>query len=226
MLQSVPIILFLALLEGILSIDNAVVLAMLAKKLPPPEQKKALTYGLVGAMASRLILLVLIVQIVRWPWVKFLGGGYLLFLACKQLLKSKAKSKRRAKNVPSSFWRTVLVIELTDIIFALDSVLAAVAVSDNYWIVFLGGVIGIIIVRFSAAGMISLLEKYPHLERTGYYLVFFIGAKLIVDGFGSAAIDFQSPENAAFWIFWSLMLATVLLAVGMTVHKKNHAGRF
>ena len=208
-INTAALIVFIGFLETILSVDNAVVLAVLAQKLPHGQQKKALTYGLIGAFVFRLILLALVVQIVHWNWTKFIGGGYLLFLAGQQLLKKK-QSRSHSPNAPQSFWKAVAVIEFTDLIFAFDSVLAAVAISDRYWVVFTGGAIGILAVRFSASGMIKVLERHPSLEKTGYYLVFVVGLKLIIDGLGLTNVDFQSPSNFAFWVLWLSMALVVI----------------
>lgn len=223
LLKTVPLIFFLAFLESVLSVDNAVVLAMLAGRLPHAQQKRALTYGLLGAVILRLILLTLIIHFIHWQWIKFAGGGYLLVLALRQLFAKKEHGKSAHQIV--SFWRAVLVIEFTDLIFAFDSILAAVAISTNYWIVFTGGLIGIVVVRFSASGMVSLLKKYPKLEKTGYFLVLLIGVKLLIDGLELNNFDFQSPESPAFWVFWSLMAFTVIYGtISSAFFQKKHTG--
>jgi YkoY family integral membrane protein len=201
---------FLAFLEGILSIDNALVLAMMAKHLPAAQQKKALTYGLFGAVVFRIISLFIVTQLMKWTWVKFVGGGYLVFIALNHLLRPQHDEDGNEKKAPVSFWRTVLMIELMDIAFAVDSILAAVALSNKFWIVFTGGFIGVIMMRFAATVFLKLLARFPTFEVAAYLLILVIGVKLIVDGFHFPGVDFHSSNSTAFWVFWGSMLACVL----------------
>lgn len=213
----IAVIGLLIFLEGILSIDNAVVLAILAQRLPREKQRKALTYGLVGAVVFRLIAVGLASYLMRMNWVKFVGGGYLLYVGVTHLLSKTADhdeeemAKRRAKT---SFWGTVISIELTDIAFAVDSILAAMAVTQKFWVVFTGGILGVVLMRFAAGGFIKLLRRFPGFELSAYLLVLVIGLKLVIDGFKIEGVDFHHSNNAAFWIFWGSMLVSIL--VGFT----------
>lgn len=201
----------LIFLEGILSVDNALVLAILAKHLPKEQQRKALTYGLVGAFVFRLIALLLVTSLVKWTWVKFVGGGYLLYIGIKHLIqKEESEEVSAAKVAGASFWKTVVVIELTDIAFAVDSILAAVALTNKLWVIFTGGILGIILMRFAASVFIRMIERFPQLERTAYLLVTVIGTKVIVEGLRLPGIDFHSPSSPSFWTFWGLMAACVI----------------
>jgi len=209
--QDLSSILFLVFLEGILSIDNAVVLAMLARGLPAHQQKKALTYGLVGAVVFRLISLSLVTHLMQWVWVKFVGGAYLVILAVKHLIWGEKETENENKKSSSNrFWKVVILVELTDIAFAVDSILAAVAFSNKFWVVFTGGVLGIIMMRFAAQLFLKLLHRFPAFEDTAYLLVLIIGAKLLVDGFHLEGVDFHSSSSPAFWIFWGAMILALL----------------
>jgi YkoY family integral membrane protein len=174
------VILVLVLLEGVLSIDNALVLGLLARRLPPALRRKALSYGLIGALVFRIIAVVLAGWVLRWHIVLLLGGGYLVYLSLKHLLftpkrfrgkhgKAKERIEHESASVSAArFWPTVASIELTDIAFALDSILAAIAlVADEtpaapgkphpkMWVVITGGMIGVVLVRAAAAAFIKL----------------------------------------------------------------------
>jgi YkoY family integral membrane protein len=221
-LQDLSAIGFLVFLEGILSIDNALVLAMLARGLEPKLQRKALTYGLVGAVVFRFFSLFIVSQLMKWTWVKFVGGAYLLFIAIKHFVAGE-KSHEDQQTAARSFWKTVLVIELTDVAFAVDSILAAVAVSNKFIVVFIGGVLGIVMMRFAASAFLKLLNRFPGFESTAYLLVLLIGAKLFIDGFHFEAVDFHSSSNPAFWIFWSSMLGCIFY--GFLPRKRNRETR-
>jgi YkoY family integral membrane protein len=199
----------LVFLEGILSVDNALVLAILAKHLPKDQQKKALTYGLVGAFIFRFIALAMVTYLVKWRWVKFIGGGYLLYIGIKSLIFGESKDEAGNKLKGAGFWKTVMVIELTDIAFAVDSILAAVALTNKLWIIFTGGVLGIIMMRFAASQFIKLIERFPQLEKTAYLLVTVIGTKVIIEGLQIPGIDFHSMASPSFWVFWSLMASCI-----------------
>jgi YkoY family integral membrane protein len=237
-LHDIFVILVLVVLEGVLSIDNALVLGLLARRLPAEQRGKALGYGLVGALVFRVVAIFLAGWMLRSHFVKLLGGGYLIYLSLRHLLlkpkvmKSKRATdedpKRRLDEVvpaPSAkFWPTVAAVELTDIAFAVDSILAAVAlVADDrmpengkfhpkLWVIITGGMIGVVLVRAAASMFIKLLDKFPRFETAAYLLVLVIGVKLVADwAFNEphqpARLNFSSPSSPMFWAFWLLMAA-------------------
>ena len=212
---------FLIFLEGVLSIDNALVLALIVRTLPVEQQKRALTYGIAGAIAFRVVAISMATFLMRWWWVKFLGGGYLLYLSLHYFwTKNKGEEDQKGpKRKARSFWGTVIVVELTDIAFAIDSILTAVALSNKLWVVISGGVIGLVLMRFAASVFIRLLERFPRFEPTAYLLVFLIGVKLLIDGFHFPHVDFHDTKNPAFWIFWGSMALSLLF--GFTNNRKK-----
>lgn len=202
----------LVFLEGVLSVDNALVLAILVKRLSPDMRRKALTYGIWGAFLFRFIALLFTKYLIKWTWVKFVGGGYLVLLALKNLwtgFKKDHDHDPEALSPTNQFWKTVIIIELTDIAFAVDSILAAIALSQKLWVVFVGGVLGIIMMRYAATAFVKLLEKFPRIERVAYVLVLLIGSKVIIEALKLPGVDFHSPKHPAFVVFWSLMLLTI-----------------
>lgn len=273
----IAVIGLLVILEGVLSIDNALVLGLLAKRLPKHQQKKALTYGLVGAFVFRFIAIGTAAYLLRWRIVKLLGGGYLLWVALKHFIeewrhrtdaavvvgsdenpalvddetgaelspKEQDEELRSRVAVPVTkrnhpgFWSTVAVIELTDIAFAIDSILAAIALvgavpaghsgpHPKLWVVITGGMLGVILMRFAAVLFIRLLERFPRFELSAYLLVTVIGLKLIVDWAANSPehphrVNFHSPSDPVFWVFWVLMAAC--LAVGFLPRKEEGAAR-
>ena len=205
----------LALLEGILSVDNALVLAILVKDLPPKMRKKALTYGIVGAFLFRFIALIFAAKLMGWMIFKILGGGYLIYLAMKHMFFFRPEDANQTSlKVAHSFWMTVLVVELTDIAFSIDSITTAVAMSDKIVIVWLGGILGIIFLRFSANLFVKLLETLPKLEDLAYQLIFFIGIKLFLDAF-KVHLD---PA-----IFWAMM--AIIATIGASLVYRDHHQR-
>lgn len=222
----------LVVLEGVLSIDNALVLGLLARQLPKSQQAKALTYGLVGAFVFRLVSILIAGFLLHWGWVKLLGGAYLIYISIKHFMTGHEEPSVEA-NAPkiaiqsrwmSQFWSTVIVIELTDVAFAVDSILAAIALvgrpphgtpadawHPKLWVIITGGMLGVILMRFAATIFIKLLEKFSRLELSAYLLVCIIGLKLVGDWGAhtyfpdSHMVDFHSASSPAFWVFWILM---------------------
>ena len=177
----------LVALEGLLSADNAMVLAVLVLGLPKPQQRKALRYGIVGAFAFRSAATLLAVYLIQLGWVKLAGAGYLLYLVYRHFLGSGDVETRRAvpKAQPfmglTPFWSTVVKVELTDIVFAIDSILVAVAMSPKLWVILSGGILGIIAMRLVIGRLLSLVERYPPLVDGAFVIIAWVGFKLIVE---------------------------------------------
>lgn len=218
MLSTIILILFLIFMEGMLSLDNALVLAVLVKPLPEGMRKRALTYGIGGAFLFRTLSLFLLTKIMKLPYVKLIGGAYLVFLAAKYFLgKGEEHSEEAGHGRPFSFWRTVLMVELMDIVFSIDSILTAVSISHVYWIILTGGIIGIIMMRFVSQGFVWMLERYPGLEKTAYLLIAIIGVKLAMENFGWNFDGIQSTQSIAYYSCVALSFL-VGLKKGKVIH--------
>ncbi len=233
------VIVTLVVFEGLLSIDNALVLALLARRLPKPLRAKALTYGLAGALVFRSIMVGLSFYLLQWRIVKLIGGGYLLWISVQHFLLKKPEPPPSLDDADikpaSSFWGTVALIEVTDVAFAVDSILAAIALVGSappghlgphpkLWVVITGGMIGVMLMRVAAAMFIRLLERFPRFETSAYLLVMTIGLKLLVDwGFNSDQhrdrANFHDSSSPLFWAFWSVMV--VCIAIGFLPERKT-----
>ena len=143
-------------LEALLSADNAMVLAVLVLGLPKHQRQKALRYGIVGAFVFRAAATLLAVYLIRLRWVKLVGAGYLLYLAGRHFFAGTDAQSRRTppKALPwmglTPLWATVVKVELTDIVFAIDSILVAVAMSPKRWVILSGGILGIVTMRLGS----------------------------------------------------------------------------
>ena len=143
----------LVALEAMLSADNALVMAVIVLGLPRHLQKKALRQGLIGAFTFRIIATLLAVSLIRLVFVKLLGGLYLLYLAYSHFWGHGDAAQRRAaqKATPmfglSAYWATVVRVEAINLMFSIDSILVAVAVSRVPWVVVTGGILGLVAVR-------------------------------------------------------------------------------
>ena len=183
------VMLNLVLSEGLLSLDNALVLAILVSHLPTDRSYKlgpfqmsiqqwALTAGIFGAYFFRTIAIVLGTYLIQFWTLQLLGGGYLLWLGYEHFFAGRvARSEMSAYG--KGFWATVIKVELMDIAFSVDSILAALGLSKKVWVILMGGMIGILCMRLVAGVFIRLIERFPLFKHTGYALVALIGYRLV-----------------------------------------------
>ncbi len=217
-------------LEGILSIDNAAVLGAMVSVLPKEkmvpwpgplkflgspvhrllggQRPAALKVGLLGAYLGRGLMLVVANFVIHNPFLKIVGAAYLIKLAFENLGEPEFGEETQTKASSAegkSFWGVVLAVELADLAFSLDNVVAVVALSDNLYIVMFGVAIGIITMRFAAGIFTLMIMKEPILKPAAYIVVFNIGAELLLDEF--AGIKFGSALK------FMISAGTLILAV-------------
>ena len=185
------IVFTLIIIESLLSIDNAAVLATMVMDLPKEQRGKALKYGIIGAYVFRGICLLLASWLIKIWWLKLIGGLYLLYLMI-DYFRTKATPKkeddiidkksnfiyRNTLGLFGKFWSTVIMIEAMDLAFSMDNVFAVVAFTDNIWLIKIGVFIGILAMRFVAQGFVKLMEKYPFLEKAAFIVIGILGMKL------------------------------------------------
>ncbi|WP_428911103.1 TerC family protein [Niallia sp. Krafla_26] len=233
------VLLILIVLEGLLATDNALVLAIMVKHLPEEQRKKALFYGLAGAFIFRFGSLFVISFLVDIWQVQAIGAIYLLFMCVNNLFKRFSKSKsgeedpeKEAKpKKQSGFWMTVFKVEVADIAFAVDSILAAVALAvtlpiipnvgeiggmhaGHFVVIFAGGFIGLIIMRFAANLFVKLLAKRPGLETAAFLIVGWVGVKLSVLTISHPEVGLI-PESFAHSTTWSIIFYGVLVVIAL-----------
>lgn len=225
----IGVIIQLIFLEGILSIDNAAVLGALVAPLPSaqkvpwpkvlaalgkaldpllgPQRMAALRVGLLGAYLGRGLMLTIASLIIQNPWLKLIGALYLIHLAFDSLGSAEQESEDDQANrlKTKTFWSTVLTVELMDLAFSLDNVVAAVSLSDKLWVVILGVAIGILAMRFAAGIFSYLVVREPILQQAAYILVFNIGVELLLEDFGGIEIND--------WVKFAISISTILLAL-------------
>lgn len=219
----------LIFLEGVLSIDNAAVLGAMVSVLPvdqpvpyPPwlaflsaptsrllgmQQSAALKVGLLGAYVGRGLMLALASWVTHNPFLKVLGAVYLVRLASEHLGKENGESDHHVpvQHTAATFWLVVLNVELADLTFSLDNVVAAVALSDQFWVVMLGVALGILTMRFAAGVFTWLIKREPILATAAYLVVFNIGVQLLLDEFGG--VHFEA------WQKFAISAATLVACV-------------
>lgn len=235
-------------LEGLLSADNALVLAVIAKHLPEDQKKKAINYGIMMAFAFRFIALFAISFIANVWQIQAIGAAYLLYLGLKHIIqgrlgkgKEKPHEEEEKEAAGKGFWPTVGKIALADLAFAIDSILAAVALAlglpdsplgdfggmdgGKFIVVLLGGVAGLILIKFAATWFVQLLAKRPALETTAYAIVAWVGVKLAVITLAHediAVLDHDFPHSTTWTlIFYGVLVAIALLGWFAPTNKKK-----
>jgi YkoY family integral membrane protein len=232
-LEIIAVVLALIVLEGLLSADNAIVLAVLVRPLPKRLQRKALLYGLVGGYVMRGLMLLFITLVAGLWWVELAGGAYLVYLAVRHVVHLRRPdivdhvhgpdededepgllARRPQPGTAPSFWRTVATVELMDLAFAVDSALVAVALTRVLWVMYIGVFIGILMLRLAAGWFVGVMERYPRFEHVAYGLVAWAGLKLLIEGeaglsrwLGHDAWSLHLPKPA----FWAVTFLVLLL---------------
>jgi YkoY family integral membrane protein len=211
----------LVIIESLLSVDNAAVLATMVGDLPKEQRQKALRYGIIGAYVFRGLCLLFASFLINFWFLKPLGGLYLLYLAYAQFKpKSRAADEddaapdkqkswlyRRTLGAFGQFWATVALIELMDLAFSIDNVFAVVAFTDNLILVCVGVFIGILAMRLVAQAFVLLMARYPFLETSAFLVIGVLGLKLLL-----SLVEHFQPESA-----FSRFLGGHLADVGLTV---------
>lgn len=201
--SSLAIVLNLILIESLLSLDNATVLAIMVRPLKEEERNKALKYGIIGAYIFRGLALVFAAYIIKIWWLKPLGGLYLLYMVYDWYrAKNNENYEEEVHEVErgglyrfiqrniGTFWTTVIMVELMDVAFSVDNVFAAVAFSPNILLVCIGVFIGILSMRFVAQYFNVLINKYPFLETSAFIVIFILGLKLTF-----SLLEHYAPET-------------------------------
>jgi tellurite resistance protein TerC len=238
---TVSIVIQLIFLESVLSIDNAAVLGAMVSVLPNDkpvpypkplklflygftnrvlgmQQMAALKVGLLGAYLGRGMMLIVAAWVINNPFLKIVGAAYLVKLAFEHLSVADEPGKQvsfdRRRKAAGAFWMVVLNVELADLAFSLDNVVAAGALSSHLWVVMLGVALGIIIMRFAAGIFTWLIKREPMLETAAYVVVLNIGVELLLAEF--FGMHFEA------WQKFIISAATLILCIVYARVKSLH----
>jgi len=180
--SALPVIVSLVVIEGLLSVDNALAIAVVAAPLPPRERSLVLRLGILGAYLFRAAALLIASWIIANSWIRIVGAGYLIYLMCDHLAaEAEPKARRISAKERPGFWSIFLSIQLIDLSLSVDNVIAAVALSSKFWVVCTGVFIGILALRLLVGFAIRLLEKHPILEPAAFLLVGYVGFLLLAE---------------------------------------------
>jgi tellurite resistance protein TerC len=188
-LIGLPVIASLVIIEGLLSVDNVLGIAALAKELPEHQQRKAIRLGLAGAYVFRVMALLVAAWLIANTWVRWLGAGYLVWLMCSHLTRHHHHAPDTAKRAAPTLPGALLQIGLMDLSLSMDNVIAAVGLAPKdpltqlpvMWPIYTGVLIAILALQAIAPHAMKLLKKYPVLEPTAFILIGFVGGILVYE---------------------------------------------
>ncbi len=217
------VIMGLILIEGLLSVDNALGIAAMASHLPKRQQKAALRWGLIGAYLFRGIALALVAWLMHNAWVKWFGAIYLIYLAAVHLRLHPDAGKKAdfaSRTAGKGLLATICSIEIMDLSLSLDNVVAAVGMVNgvreipehlHIWVVCTGVFIGIAALRVVAGWCIGLIERHPVLKYTAFLLVGFVGAALCAEmGLAQAGIQWHMGIDVKFYSIAAVVVLSLL----------------
>ena len=209
--QTFLILPVLVALEAVLSADNAIALAALTRGLRDPKlEQQALNIGLVMAYVLRMGLILVASQVVNQWQFELAGAFYLLWLVYQHFTSEEDEDGEHSEPRFANLWQAIPTIALTDLAFSLDSVTTAIAVSNETWLVLLGGTIGIIALRFMTGLFMRWLGEYDRLEDAGYVTVALVGFRLLLRVFNDSLVP---PE----WV----MITAIAIIFAWGFSKKN-----
>jgi YkoY family integral membrane protein len=183
LIEVLPVIISLVIIEGLLSVDNALAIAAMASHLPGKQKYLALKFGIIGAYLFRGLCLGFAAWIIENPWLKICGAAYLVYLMCEHFTGAGDEDNDARPDAPTQrgFFATIVAIEIMDLSLSVDNVVAAVAMSPKLWVVCTGVFIGILALRFVAGACIKLIEKLPILAETAFILIGYVGGILVYE---------------------------------------------
>jgi YkoY family integral membrane protein len=206
-------------LEGLLSADNALVMAIMVLGLPAANHKQALRYGLLGGFAFRIIATLLAASLIRVGWVKAIGGLYLLYLTYSHFWGQEEGADRRVapRAKPwlglSAFWGTVVRVELVNLAFSIDSILVAVAMSPKIWVIMIGGILGIVAMRLVVGQLLVLVQRYPALVDGAFIIIAWVGIKLCLEYLHAIdVVHFVVPQAYSIALIVSIFVVAFIYA--------------
>lgn len=212
--EALPVILSLVLIEGLLSVDNALAIAAMARHLDNKQRQLAMNIGYIGAYGFRVVALLVASWIIENHWIMLLGALYLVWLMCAHFVgqKEQEEDEGEAVNVHHrTFGATIVMISLMDLSLSVDNVVAAIALSpDKLWPVYVGVTIGIVALRLIAGVAVKLIEKYPVLEHTAFILVGYVGLLLLAELQFPETFQHISPAQLKIYKFGGIVLLTSL----------------
>ena len=208
----------------LLSGDNAVVIAMAARSLPPHQQKKAIFWGSAAAIVLRIILTIAAVQLLQLPYLKLIGGALLLWIGVQLLTDSDDDGEVQAHGTLSAAIRTILV---ADLVMSLDNVIAVAGAADRapeayrLVLVIIGLAMSIPLIIVGSTLLMKIMDRFPIIITLGAALLGFLAGQMFVTDPSDAAW-FHAHVPEAEWIVGAAC-AVLVVVVGKWLQMRSSA---
>jgi predicted tellurium resistance membrane protein TerC len=227
-MEQIIALLTLILLEVVLGLDNVIFISIVAARLPAHQQKKARRLGLILAMFLRLALLGVISLILQLQGELFtllgvgisgkdliliLGGLFLLYKASTEIYhKMEGEQGDTSKDIKANSFRSVIIqILILDLVFSVDSIITAVGMVDELWIMYVAVIVTVSIMLFASEPISNFINKHPAFKMLALSFLLLIGVSLIGEG-----LDFHIPKG---YIYFSMAFALGVDVLQMRMHK-------
>ena len=219
----------LTFLEIVLGVDNIIFISILSGKLPPAQQPRARRLGLLGALVTRVLLLMSLAWVIRLTAPLFtvigheisgrdliliLGGLFLIGKSTHEIHdKLEGEEGHASGRVASSFTSVIIQIMLLDVVFSLDSVITAVGMVDELWVMVAAVIIAVVIMLMSAETISAFVHRHPTVKMLALSFLLLIGLSLMAEGF-----DHHIPKG---YIYFAMGFSVFVEAINLRMKKKS-----
>jgi YkoY family integral membrane protein len=223
LVEAIPVVISLIVIEGLLSVDNALAIAAMAGHLPGKQKYQALKWGIIGAYLFRGLCLAFAAWIIENPWLKICGAAYLVYLMSEHFTGGGDEDNDGKEDAPNhrGLIATIIAIEIMDLSLSVDNVVAAVAMSPKLWVVCLGVFIGILALRFVAGACIKLIEKFPILGDTAFILIGYVGFILCFELLSDPQSGFQLFPGPVHVSAFQKFIGIVIILASSILYSKS-----
>lgn len=196
----------------VLSGDNAVVIALAARSLPPQQQKVAVLWGSAAAIVLRIVLTLAAVRLLQWPYLKLIGGVLLLYIGTQLLIAEEDEVEHTGEPQRRSTMAAVRTILVADVVMSLDNVLAVAAAAKNDFVLLsVGLALSVPLIIFGSTLLMKVMERVPLLVTLGGALLGYLAGEMLLDD--PAVLRWTGPlPESAHWVAEATGAGFVLLA--------------
>jgi YjbE family integral membrane protein len=204
----------------ILSGDNAVVIALAARSLPPKQQKQAIFWGSAAAIVMRIVLTLVAVQLLQQPYLKIIGGVLLVYIGVQLLIEEEEEIEDGKDNEPKGMLAAVRTILIADLVMSLDNVIAvAAAAKDSVTLLVLGLAISIPLIIFGSTMLLKLMERFPIIITLGGALLGYLAGEMAATDPALTPWVGQVSHTAA--NIAGAVGAALVVVIGMVIRKRQ-----
>ena len=206
----------------LLSGDNAVVIALAARALPPHQQKKAIFFGSAAAIVMRIVLTLIAVEMLKWPWLKVVGGILLVYIGVSLLLEEDEGEEAGGESANAGLLTAIRTILVADLVMSLDNVLAvAAAAKGDTVLLVLGLGISIPLIIFGSTLLLKVMERFPIIITAGAGLLGWLAGEMILTDPAVVARFGELPHSTLY--IGAGLGAVIVVALGLFLKKRQHA---